>query len=228
VIASVHIGQTTRRAGLGVVRKAPKPADVPGLLHANVALTAPLGGSVPNPALRRPALVALWEDDAAVDRFLADHATAKKLEGGWRVRLEPLRLHGSWPGVPEQLPRNRQVEHDGPAVVLTFGRFKLHRAPAFFRTSAKAEADVLRAPGLIWTTGMARPPFVATCSLWESADALRAYAYSGETPGHPAAVEADRAKPFHHQSAFIRFRPYDSVGKLDGTNPLPADWMTST
>jgi hypothetical protein len=59
-------------------------------------------------------------------------------------------------------------------------------------------------------------------SLWESSDAAMDYAYSGQQAGHPEAVAANRVKPFHHQQAFIRFRPYASNGKLDGKNPLDA------
>ena len=174
MIASVHIADIGARSALGVLRKAPQPKTVPGLRHANVGLAAPLSGSVrPKPQLGRVGLVAFWDDDAALDRFLAsDHRTARALADGWRVRLAPLRLHGSWPGVDEDLPRGRTVDHAGPAAVLTLGRVRLNRVIHFFRTSAKAEGAVVDAPGLIWATGLAKPPFVSTCSLWESSDAL--------------------------------------------------------
>ena len=227
MIASVHVADVGGRKALGVLRKAPKAAFTPGLRHANVALTAPLSGSLrPSPDAGRVGLVAFWDDDAALDRFLADHSMAEKLADGWRLRLAPLRVHGSWPGVPDDLPKSRNVEPVGPAAVLTLGRVKLHRVVPFFKASAKAEGAVLDAPGLIWATGLAKPPFVSTCSLWESSDALSAYAYSGDPPAHPGAIAADKAKPFHHQSAFIRFRPYGSEGKLDGRNPLAETWMT--
>ncbi|TMK88517.1 MAG: hypothetical protein E6G57_06445 [Actinobacteria bacterium] len=151
---------------------------------------------------------------------------ASALAGGWHVRLEPLRAWGSWPGLPDDLPRRRDVDHDGPAAVLTLGRLRLTQAPRFLRTSNRAENSVRAAPGLVWATGMARPPFVSTCSLWESTDALSAYAYDTADPAHPDAIAADRAKPFHHQEAFIRFRPYASQGSLAGRNPLAETWMS--
>ena len=80
---------------------------------------------------------------------------------------------------------------------------------------------VLTAPGMLWTTGLAKPPFVATCSLWESTDALSSYAYGQAEPAHHDAIAAARAKAFHHQSAFVRFRPYAVEGSLGGANPLP-------
>ena len=187
MIASVHVADVGKGAALGFVRKAPSPEQVPGLRQANVALTAPLSGSVrPKPDLGRVGLVAFWDDDTALDGFLASNPMAEKLVDGWRVRLEPLRMHGSWPGVPDDIPKQRRVDLAGPAAVLTLARVKAHRVVPFFRTSAKAEGAVLGAPGLIWATGMAKPPFVATCSLWESSDALQDYAYGGTMPSTQA------------------------------------------
>lgn len=226
MIASVHVADVGARSALGVLRKAPKPSAVPGLRHANVALTAPLSARVrPSPSFGRAALVAFWDDDVALDKFLADHPLAAKLANGWHLRLAPLRMHGTWPGVPDDIPKGRNVEHVGPAAVLTLGRLRFARTLPFFRTSAKAEGRVVDAPGLIWATGIARPPFVSTCSLWEDSTALSTYAYGDDHPQHSDAIASDRAKGFHHQSAFIRFRPYASVGHLDGKNPLPEGWL---
>ncbi|HEU4943658.1 MAG TPA: hypothetical protein VFT10_00685, partial [Solirubrobacterales bacterium] len=68
--------------------------------------------------------------------------------------------------------------------------------------------------------GLARPPrFVATFSVWRSNAEMRAYV---TRPGgaHPAAFKAHAERPFHHQSAFIRFRPLASSGEWDGRDPL--------
>ena len=172
-------------------------------------------------------MLGFWDDDAALDRFLAEHKTAKRLAGGWRVRLVPERLFGSWPGVDPDIPRSRAVTREGPVAVLTLGRTRMSQFPRFAKTSNKAENAALVAPGLVWTTGMAKPPFLATCSLWRSAEDATAYAYSQPDAGHPAAITEDRRKPFHHQSAFIRFRPYASEGHLVGKNPLHEQWLES-
>ncbi len=80
---------------------------------------------------------------------------------------------------------------------------------------------MVEAPGLVWATGIARvPKIVATCSLWETSKAAATYAYGHREPAHSDAIAAGEAKPFHHQQAFIRFRPYAARGHLDGKNPL--------
>jgi hypothetical protein len=226
MIASVHLADVGWRSTFGMLRRHPRPESVAGLRGAEMAIAAPLSGSpLPSLDLGRVALIAFWDDDDAVDRFLSRHPIAERLAGGWHARLEPLRAFGSWPGLPADLPRNRTVEHDGPAAVITLGRLRLSQAVRFLRASNKAETGVLDAPGLTWATGLARPPVVATCSLWESWHDLSNYAYGDSARPHPSAITADRAKPFHHQSAFIRFRPYESRGHLAGRNPLAETWM---
>lgn len=131
MIASLHVTDVGARRAPGVLLKTPKPAAVAGLRHADVGLTAPLSRRVrPSPNVGRVGLVAFWDDDDALDRFLAEHPVAAKLAGGWHVRLEPLRAFGSWPGLGEGIPAARVVDHDGPAAVLTLGRLRPPRRRA--------------------------------------------------------------------------------------------------
>jgi len=221
MLASVHLADVEPRAALAVLRRAPDPASIPGLRSARVALVTPLRTSfVPKPVFGRVGLVSFWDDDAALDAFEAGNDAAAPFSDGWRMRLEPLRSHGTWSGLDPDLPHKRTVDYEGTAAVLTLGRVRLPRALSFLRASTKAEAATYDAPGMIWGTAMARPPFVATCSLWENSEAIAAYAFGADGEPHPGAMQADRAKPFHHESAFIRFRPYAVKGSLSGKNPL--------
>jgi hypothetical protein len=220
MLASIHLADLGPSRSLALLAKGPSRIVAPGLRNANLALAARLGGpplSKPDPG--RIALIALWDDDDSLDQFLTTPLGAE-ISRGWNTRLEPLRAWGSWPGLPEDLPKQRNVEHDGPVAVSTLGRVRVPRLVPFLRASAKAEARVVGASGLIWATALARPPFVSTFSLWESSDAARAYAYN-PADAHHDAIAAGRAKPFHHQEAFVRFRPYATSGRLDGRNPLP-------
>jgi hypothetical protein len=222
MIASVHLADVGVRSALSISRKAPGPGSIPGLRRAEVGIAAPLGGSVlPSPQFGRAGLYGLWDDDASLDRFLADHPLAAHFASGWSVRLAPLRAFGAWPGVPADIPGARDVANEGPVGVITMGRLRASQAIRFLRASAKAEASAVAAPGLTWATGLARPPsFVSTFSLWESTRAASTFAYGTKVPAHPDAIASGEAKPFHHQQVFIRFRPYDERGKLEGRNPL--------
>jgi hypothetical protein len=227
MIASVHIADVGPKAAFTIIRKVPAPGSIDGLRNANVAIAAPFSGTLLRvPQLGRAALVAFWDDDAALDRFLCDDPLAAEFADGWHVRLSPLRAYGSWPGLPREVPPERNVEQDGPVAALTLGRPRTSQLIRFLRTSAQAEASVVGAPGLLWTTAIARPPsFVGTCSLWESTRALSMYAYGRSDPRHPEAIAEGETKPFHHQQAFIRFAPYGAHGHLGGRNPLARELL---
>lgn len=226
MLASVHLADVGAARAFAAQRHAPEPSKVDGLRGAHLGFGAPLGPWVlPRPDFRRLALIAFWDDDGALDRFLTSHPLAPMLAGGWSVRLAPLRAYGSWPGLDPDTPTSRKVEHAGPTAAITLGRLRVSQAPRFFRASAKAEGAVLGAPGKIFATGVGRPPLVSTVSLWESPEAIARYAYEAAGAAHPSAIRDGRAKPFHTREAFIRFRPYASTGSLAGANPLAADWM---
>jgi hypothetical protein len=222
MIGSAHIADVGVTKTMTTLGRQPRPGAVRGLRQAILASAAPLSPAVlPTLQPSRLALVAFWDDEDALDAFLAEHRVGRVLADGWETRLEPVRMHGAWPGIGDDLPSERDIEHRGAAAVLTLGKLRLSQAPRFLRTSAKAEAAVLDAPGLLWATGLGRPPYVSTFSLWESSRALSTYAYGQRTPAHSEAIAADSVEPFHHRSAFIRFRPYACRGHLEGRNPLP-------
>jgi hypothetical protein len=223
VIVTVDIAELGAKKGIGVLARPPRADRTPGLRHAETVFTAPISPRLlPLPSLGTSGLIAAWEDDAARDRFEASDPLAERLAGGWSVRLEPLRISGAWAEVPDLLERSRPVDDAEPVVVLTIGRTKPWRLPSFLRAAAAAEADALAAPGLLAKTGLARPPrLVSTFTVWRSAAEMRAYSYRADG-AHRAAVDADRARPFHFSSAFIRFRPYASTGSWNGRDPLAA------
>jgi hypothetical protein len=116
----------------------------------------------------------------------------------------------------------RPVDDEEPVAVLTLGRPRLRRLLPFLRTSAPAEKEAAGNPEVLAVTGLAHPPrLVSTFSIWRSAAAMREYAFD-KAGTHQAAVRADRKLRFHHESAFIRFRPYGSQGSWDGRDPLAA------
>jgi hypothetical protein len=122
--------------------------------------------------------------------------------------------------MPHDLPNSRAAVHEGPAVVLATAIVRPHRFLAFLRSNRPASASAVTAPGLLWATGMTRPPQVATISLWDSSKNIAKYAYGRSDAGHPRAIDADAAKSFFTRQAFVRFDPYLSEGSIDGIDPL--------
>ena len=221
MIATVDVADLGAVGTLRALLRRPDNRSVPGLRWANVAVLAPLATTRP-PALRRAALLAFWEDEGAAHEFTETHPVGRRFAGGFHACLRPLRAFGSWPGLPPEVPSARAVSHDGPVVVFTLGRLRLSQTVRFLRTSRPAERAARASSGMIWGTAAARPPFVATISIWSSSEATAAYAYGQQRPQHSNAIAAQQRKDFHRQSAFVRFAPIHVRGTLDGANPLPA------
>jgi hypothetical protein len=226
MVTSVHLADVRPPRTFQLLRTRLTPHEIPGLRYAQSLIAAPLSPQLlPLPRPGRVGLIAAWENDGALDSFLATHPVAEAFAGGYRVRLAPVRVVGAWPELGELLPPVKGhgqpadaadgpgvVVPDGPAAVLTLGRLRLRRGPAFLRASAHAEGAALRSSGLLLATGLAHPPrIVVTFSLWSDIAPMRAYVEQ-RGAGHRDATTQHAARPFHSQSAFIRFRPYDETG----------------
>jgi hypothetical protein len=223
VIASFHLAEVGKLAGLRLLRRA-TPSDLgPGLRYGVLTAASPLSAKrLPRPDPGRLALIAAWDDDAAIDRFLSDHPLAQALRGGWHTRLAPTHIFGAFPplhGLVGDAPP--PMDDEEPAAALTIGRLRLSQAPRFLKAAAAAERQAVRDRSMLRGTGLARPPgLVATFSLWRTTREMRAYAGGRSGGEHRDAVKAHARRPFHHASAFIRFRPYGAEGEWDGENPL--------
>lgn len=195
----------------------------PGLRYGVLTAASPLGTNrLPRPDPGHVALIAAWDDDDAIDSFLADHPLARALRGGWHTRLAPTHIFGAFPpldGLVGDAPP--AMDDREPAAVLTIGRLRLSQAPRFLKASAGAERLAVHDRSMLRGIGLARPPgLVATFSLWRTTREMRAYAGGRSGAEHRDAVKAHSERPFHHVSAFIRFRPYAAEGEWGGENPL--------
>lgn len=209
MIASVHLSRLSPRETLSAVRGRPRAGRVPGLRFAELNTRARMGSSVlPSPAPGRFGLVALWDDDAALDRWLA---TDPRLAGDFRVRLEPLRATGRIEAMGDLVDGERPVDDDERVAVLTYGRLRPRVAHHFLRASAQAEGRAVDDPAMTHGTALAAPVrTVATFSLWRTAGEMKRYAY--DAGSHTDAMKAMRVHDFHSEYLFARFRPYADEG----------------
>jgi hypothetical protein len=221
MLLSAHIVETGRLRALSLLRAQPDPATIAGMKHANTYLTFDLRtGVLPSLGITGAALIAAWEDDEALDRFL-DHPLAKRFKGGWMARLDPARSIGQLPGLPD-LPRQERPTGDAPVAAYTVGRVRYNRMLPFIKAAGAAERDAQGHPGYIEGLTLMRPPMViGTLTLWRNVRDMRQYALGSYPGGHARAVKKDSDKHFNHEMFFSRYRVYASEGQWRGRNPLP-------
>ncbi len=213
MIASLHIRELTPPAALRALAKEGL-GPAPGLLAGEVVLAARLSEHLlPRPRIDRIGAFAFWADEDALDRFLEDNGTGRLLALGWQMRMQPARMVGSWPGLASLAEHQVPMDMEEPAAGLTLGRLRPSQVVRFLKASARAEHDALADEAMLASTGLARPPgLVSTFSIWRSLADLRGYIGGSGADGHERAVQAHSAKPFHHESAFVRMRPVSVSG----------------
>lgn len=177
--------------------------------------------------LRRWAIFAVWDGPADLDRFRSRHPLSRRWDRSaverYDVTLEPLGAHGSWDGVDPldgARSRARLDDVDGPVAVLTRAAVRWTKVPAFLRAVPGVAVTPGTTDGLLATAGIGELPIgrQATFSLWRDAEAVRAFAY--RAPAHADVIRRTREEGWYGEEWFARFRPSQSSGTWDGSDPL--------
>lgn len=160
-----------------------------------------------------------------LDRFLQTHPLGVALATGWHVRMEFLRRYGALACLPD-LPAKAGVWDRGePVVAVTLARLKLPQLPRFLKWGKPVERLVVSHAGATIALAAMRPPrHFSTFSIWRSVEEMTAMVHGhSDVPNkevHAAAMREQARHDFHHESAFMRFRPLAEHGRWQGRERL--------
>lgn len=229
-VFSYHLAKTSCIAAAKAILSSPKPADTPGLIHAECMTAMTLGAAIFSPSrilVRQVVLFAQWENEAAIDRFLSGNSLGKTLAKGWHTRLTFLRQWGTIGGfdMPGELvaPNNP----DDPVVAVTLARMKLPEVPRFIHWGRPVEKLVRDHPGTTLSLASIRfPRTVSTFSIWKSQkEMMEMVSGKSEVPRpdrHLNAMRERDRKDFHFEFTTLRFKPLSESGEWNGrTNYIP-------
>lgn len=227
-IFSFHLARTRVSSTLGMLWRPPAPARVPGLRHAECMTRMTLGAPVLSPArlqLRHAAMFAAWDDEAAIDGFLADTPLGRAFAGGWHVRLAFVRR---WETIRElgELPETAgELDRSEPVVVVTVARMRLPQVPRFIRWGRPVEELVRDHPGATLAMAALRlPRTVCTFTVWQSVgemlDMVRGHSALPRPGRHAQAMAERERKDFHFEFTTLRFRPLSEHGQWEGRGSI--------
>lgn len=174
------------------------------------------------------AYAAQWENEAALDRFLAKGKIGKIFANGWHVRLMLARQWGSFSkfDIPKDL---EEIDlSDSPVVAVTVARMKLLEVPRFIRWGRPVEKLVRDHPGALLSLASIRlPQTVSTFSIWRSqgemTDMVRGHSDVPRPKRHLNAMQERNWKDFHFEFTTLRFKAVAEFGEWKGKNYLTWD-----
>ena len=122
--------------------------------------------------------------------------------------VKAIKFNGSI-GLPLCPSSNRRSER---IAVLTRARVRFSRLHRFWGHVGQAARAIEQAPGCLFTKGVGEWPLAmqATFSIWESAEAMRNFAYASE--GHKEIVQKTRRENWYSEDMFARFEIEDMSG----------------
>ncbi|MBA3898904.1 MAG: DUF3291 domain-containing protein [Bacteroidetes bacterium] len=169
-------------------------------------------------------LLQVWENEAAAQAFFEEAPIMQKYRKHasetWTIFMKSILAKGLWSGknpFQESSSLSQKIPY---LAVITRATIKASRLIPFWRYVPKSQKQLSASQGLLFAKGIGEVPVVqmATFSLWENSEAMKAFAYKGK--GHQGAIKKTRELDWYKEELFSRFQPYKSVGLWNGINPL--------
>lgn len=187
-----------------------------------------LGAPILSPArmqMRHLAVFACWEEEAALDAFLAETPLGRTLAPAWHIRLSFLRRWGYISELGTLPPNSEDTDPNEPVVAVTLARMKLPQIPRFVYWGKPVETLVRDHPGTTFALAAMRPPrTVSTFSIWRSqqemTDMVQGRSHVPGSRRHADAMVERARKRFHHEFTTLRFRPVSEHGTWQGKRYL--------
>lgn len=157
-------------------------------------------------------LVAQVHDIEAFDQSFVVKQWRKNSVDEFRAVLEPISSHGKWAGKEPFIATAK--DWTGPVAAITRARIKWHQNFRFWSSVPPVTMSLKSAPGLISAIGIGEAPIglQGTFSLWESAAAIREFAYKGAA--HQKAIADTATYNWYSEELFARFAVKDMRGSI--------------
>ena len=157
-------------------------------------------------------LIAVVEDLNSFDESPVVASWRKKSTAEFRAVLSPISSHGKWAGKEPFIVQSQQW--DGPIAAITRARIKWNHNFRFWSAVPPVTISLKSAPGLTHAIGIGEAPIglQGTFSMWESAAAVRDFAYRGQA--HQKAIDDTAKYDWYAEELFARFAVIEQRGSI--------------
>jgi heme-degrading monooxygenase HmoA len=171
------------------------------------------------------AMLGIWETEQAANLFFQEAKIFRNYcahsNEQWTIFMKTRQAKGMWSG-GNPFTLSSDIDEANPLIaVITRATIRPSRLIKFWSFVPISQRPIQQGcPGLIYTKGIGEAPLVqmATFSIWESAEALRNFAY--HSPEHLEAIKKTKELDWYQEEMFARFQPYKSQGTWGGEDVL--------
>jgi len=166
-------------------------------------------------------LIAVVDDIDAFDRSPVISLWRKNSVNEFRAVLSPISSHGKWARKDPFSNELNDVDAresikawSGQVVAITRARIKWHQNFRFWRSVPPVTISLKSAEGLVSAIGIGEAPIglQGTFSLWQSAAAVRDFAYRGQA--HQKAIADTARYNWYSEELFARFAVLEQRGLI--------------